>query len=316
MRIKFPNGSLIFFSGLDEETKLLSLVNVSVVWVEETFECSQDMIEQLNLRMRSKVPNQQIILSFNPISSQSWLYEFVNNPPKDFIYHHSTFRDNKFLDSANRESIEELKDRNPQKWRIFGLGEWGINTDGLVLQNWEVQPLNESELASKFEHRTGADLGFVDPTTILSTFWDKEKNVIYVTREYYKTGIQLDDIFNAIVNMGLSKSVIWFDSAEPRTIDYFKRKGIKAKPCIKGRDSVKAGLSFLQNHKIIVDNSCKNLIMELSNFSYEKDRKTGKFLEDKYTHEFSHAIDGLRYAYSDIYTKSNLRTLDKSILAI
>lgn len=31
MRIKFPNGSLIFFIGLDEETKLLSLVNVSCI---------------------------------------------------------------------------------------------------------------------------------------------------------------------------------------------------------------------------------------------------------------------------------------------
>ena len=116
--------------------------------------------------------------------------------------------------------------------------------------------------------------------------------------------------------MGLSKSVIWFDSAEPRTIAYFKDKGLQVKPSIKGKDSVKAGISFLQNNKIIVDPICKNLIMELSNFSYEKDNKTGKFVDDKYTHEFSHAIDGLRYAYSNIYTKSHLRTIDKEILGI
>lgn len=54
--------------GLDNEEKLLSLANISTVWVEEAFEVSQDMVEQLNLRMRGKAKNQEIILSFNPIS--------------------------------------------------------------------------------------------------------------------------------------------------------------------------------------------------------------------------------------------------------
>lgn len=274
------------------------------------------MVEQLNLRMRSKLPNQQIFLSFNPISSHSWLFDFINNPPEDFLYHHSTYKDNKFLDEANRKTIEELETRNPQKWRIFGLGEWGIDTDGLVLTNWEVQPLDEMELAKKYEHRVGSDLGFIDPTTIISSFYDEKNKTIYVTDEYYKTGQQLEDVANAIKKMNLAKSTIWFDSAEPRTIDYFKKQGFRAKPCIKGQNSVKARITFLQNHKIIVDPKCENLITELSNFSYEKDKRTGKFVEDKYTHEFSHAIDGLGYAYSNIYSGTKLRTLDKTILGI
>lgn len=315
-RITFPNGSLIFFAGLDEETKLLSLTNVSTVWIEEAYEVPKDMVDQLNLRLRGTAKNQQIILSFNPISTHSWLYDFVNNPPQNFFFHHSTFRDNKFLDEANRETIEELETRNPQKWRIFGLGEWGIDTDGLVLTNWEERALDPMELAKNYEHRVGSDLGFQDPTTVISSFYDAKNRTIYVTDEFYKTGQQLDDVYKAIVDMGLSKSVIWFDSAEPRTIDYMKHKGLKAKPSIKGKDSVKAGLAFLQNNKIIVDPKCKNLIMELSNFSYEKDKKTGKFVDDKYTHEFSHAIDGLRYAYSPLYTGTHLRTMDKSILGL
>ena len=315
-RISFPNGSLIFFVGLDEETKLLSLTNVSTVWIEEAFEVPQDMVEQLNLRLRGDAKNQQIILSFNPISSHSWLYEFVNNPPEDFIYHHSTFKDNRFLDPANRKAIEELETRNPQKWRIFGLGEWGIDTDGLVITNWETQSLDEMELAKRLPHRVGADFGFVDPSTIVSSFYDEKNRIIYVTDEMYKTGLQLDDIYNNIVRMGLTKSTIWFDSAEPRSIDFFRKKGLRAKPCIKGQNSVRARIAFLQNNKIIVDPKCKNLIMELSNFSYEKDKRTGKYVEDKYTHEFSHAIDGLGYAYSDIYTKSGLKTLDKTVLGL
>jgi len=52
--IKFPNGSEIIFTGLDEETKLLSLNGIGTVWIEEAFECGKDIVEQLNLRMRSK----------------------------------------------------------------------------------------------------------------------------------------------------------------------------------------------------------------------------------------------------------------------
>jgi hypothetical protein len=54
----------------------------------------------------------------------------------------------------------------------------------------------------------------------------------------------------------------------------------------------------------------------LENFSYKKDKTTGEYTEDM-THEFSHAIDGLGYAYSDIYTaKKKLGTFDKALLGL
>jgi len=116
--------------------------------------------------------------------------------------------------------------------------------------------------------------------------------------------------------MQLTKTKIQCDSAEPRTIDYFRRRNIYAVPCVKGANSVDARIAFLQNHLIVVDPSCEKVIMELSNFSYEKDRRTGKYSDDKYTHEFSHAVDALGYAYSDIYTKTRLKTIDKSVLGL
>jgi len=80
--IKFPNGSEIIFMGLDEETKLLSLNDIGTIFIEEVFEVNKDIVEQLNLRMRSTVPNQQILMAFNPISKAHWLYDFcVVNPP-------------------------------------------------------------------------------------------------------------------------------------------------------------------------------------------------------------------------------------------
>ena len=70
MSITFPNGSQIIMCGLDTEEKLLSLTNISCVWVEEAFEVEKEKVEQLNLRMRGQASNQQIFLSWNPISKQ------------------------------------------------------------------------------------------------------------------------------------------------------------------------------------------------------------------------------------------------------
>ena len=315
-RIRFPNGSEIIFLGLDDEAKLLSLQGIGTIFVEEAYEVPQNMVEQLNLRMRANVANQQLILAWNPISRHSWLYDFsVVNPPASSVFIHSTYKDNPFLSKEYVDALEELYVRNPQKARIFCDGEWGVDSEGLVFQNFKVEEFDPQELARQgLEHRCGADFGFIDPSTVVASLYDKKNGKIYVYNEFYKKGCQLDTIYEAIISMGLGKTKIFMDSAEPRSIDFFKKKGVPAYPCIKGPNSVNARIAFLQNHQIIIHPNCKNVLMEFENFSYERN-KDGT-LKESFTHEFSHAIDGLGYAYSDIYTKSGLRTMDKAVLGL
>lgn len=315
-RITFPNGSEVLFMGLDDEAKLLSINNIGTIFVEEAFEVSRSMVEQLNLRMRAQVKDQQIIMAWNPISKNHWLYNFAEeDPPADCLYVRSTYKDNPFLSEEYVKSLEELRTRNPQRARIFVEGEWGVDSEGLVLQNWEISQFDVMALAQRCEHRAGSDLGYVDPTTVVDTLYDREGKTIYVFNEFYKSGCQLDEVCEAIEKMGLRKTKIYFDAAEPRTIEYFKRRMLNAVPCIKGPNSVEARIRFLQNHRIIVTPNCVHLIAELENFSYIKDKATDQ-LTDKTTHEWSHAIDALGYAYSDIYSRGRLRTLDKSVLGL
>ena len=108
--IIFPNGSKIIMMGLDEETKLLSLNNISTIWIEEAFEVPKPIVEQLNLRMRGQAENQQIIMSFNPISKQSWLFDFCEvSPPASFRYIHSTYKDNPFLNAEYVKALDEME---------------------------------------------------------------------------------------------------------------------------------------------------------------------------------------------------------------
>ena len=317
MSIIFPNGSQIIMVGLDTEEKLLSLTNISTVWIEEAYEVEKSKVEQLNLRMRGEASNQQLILSWNPISKNSWLYNFtVEEPPSNSVFIHSTYKDNPFLNAEYVAALDEMETRNPAKYRVYGLGEWGVDTEGLVITNWRKEEFNPMELAALgYEHRAGCDLGWIDKTAIIDTLYDRDNKTIYVFNEFYKSGCQLSDIATAIKDMNLLKTKVFVDSAEPRSIQFFKQEGINAVPCGKGRDSVKAGLMFLQDSLIIVHPSCQNFITELENFSYIKSKITGEYTEDT-THEWSHAIDACRYAYSDIYTQTKLKTFSKAALSL
>lgn len=316
-RIRFQNGSEIIFTGLDEETKLLSLNDIGTVFVEEAFEVPLSLVEQLNLRMRGRTKNQQILMAWNPISKDSWLYDFsVVQPPESSIFVHSTYKDNPFLTDEYVRSLEELYKRNPAKARIFCDGEWGVIDEGLVFKNWRTEDFDIQDIiSSNFERRVGSDLGFVDPTTIVDSWYDKQHNRIYVTDCFYRSGCQLDTVAQEMERMIGKRAKVYMDSAEPRSIEFFRLKGFNVRPCIKGQNSVAARIAFLQNQEIIVHPNCKDLIRELENFSYIKDKRTEKYTEQT-THEYSHAIDGLGYAYSDIYTNNKLKTLDKSVLGL
>jgi phage terminase large subunit len=318
MNIKFPNGSEIIMLGLDEETKLLSLNNISTIWVEEAYEVPQPIVEQLNIRMRGQAANQQLLLSWNPISKNSWLYNFtVENPPDNSIYIHSTYKDNPFLNDEYIAALDEMAERNPAKYKVYGLGLWGVDVEGLVFQgNWREEDFDPLQLASfGYEHRAGCDLGWVDPSVAIDTLYDRENKTIYVFNEFYKSGCQLEELANAIKDMGLTKTKLYVDASEPRTIQYFRQQGINAAPCAKGKDSVKTGYQFLQDHLILVHPKCQKLIMELSNFSYIKSKQTGLWTEDT-THEWSHAIDALRYGYADIYTQTKAKALNLNGLGL
>lgn len=310
--ILLPNGSEIIFLGLDQEEKLLSLANISDVFVEEVYEISFDIFQQLDLRLRGTSTNLQIYIAYNPISQSHWLYKYVNNLPSNAVYYHSTYKDNPFLPAAYVATIDEMETRNPPKYRIYGLGEWGLDPEGLVYRNWKIEKPDID--FSRFEIRVGMDIGFTDKTAIVVSYYDKANHRIYIPDSFAKPKLSLDEIVIQLEIMGLRGRVIYCDSADPRAIQFFRTKGFNVMAAKKGKGSVETGIAFLQNHQIIVLPHCKEIISEFENYSYIKDRD-GNYT-NKTTHEFSHSLDGLRYAYSSIYANNGLDTVNKKVLGL
>ena len=309
--IKFPNGSEIIFIGLDEETKLLSLNNIGCVFIEEAFEVPKNIVEQLNLRLRGSTPNQQIIMAFNPISKHHWLYDFCEvNPPSSFIFTHSTYKDNPFLNAEYVAELEELYTRNPQKARVFCDGEWGVNSDGLVFKNWKIEEFNHAEIDGQL--MCGLDFGFVnDISAFVASLMDEKNKRIYVFKEYGATGKTNKDLVDIITALGFSKSTIIADAAEPKSIEEIKRAGInKIRACKKGADSIIHGIQKLQNYEIIIHPSCVGIITEFENYTWQKDKKTDEYI-NRPIDDFNHYIDALRYSLQCVATK--LKSIDKNL---
>lgn len=311
MSITFPNGSQVILLGLDEETKLLSLANVSGVWVEEAFEVPKNLIEQLNLRMRGQAANQQIWLSWNPISKHSWLYNYtVEEPPANSVFIHSTFKDNPFLNKEYIDALNELYIRNPQKARVFCDGEWGIDADGLVFQNWKVEEFNHAEIEGQL--MCGLDFGFVnDISAFVASLLVESQKRIYIFKEYGATNKTNADLVNIITALGFNKSVIIADSAEPKSIAEIKAGGIqKIKACTKGQDSIIHGIQKLQNYEIIIHPSCTGIITEFENYTWQKDKSNDVYI-NKPIDDFNHYIDALRYSLQSVSAK--LKTVSKNL---
>lgn len=317
--ITLPNESVFLFKGMDDSEKIKSITDITDIWCEEATELQLDEYTQLDLRLRALTDNLQLFCSFNPVSKENWVFKKwfdikAKYDAANTMILKTTYKENKFLPQSYIDALEEKINSNPQYYKVYALGEFAT-LEGLVITNWKIEAFDAMALAaSGLEHRAGMDLGYIDKSAIINTLYDREHKTIYVFNEFYKSGCQLSELANAIKDMNLQKTKLYVDNAETRAIQYFKNEGINAYPCLKGKDSVRGGLMFLQDNLIIVHPSCKSLIMELENFSYIKS-KQGEFTEAT-THEWSHAIDALRYGFSDIYTNKKLKTLDKSILSL
>lgn len=319
--ITLPNNSTILFKGLDDSEKIKSITDITDIWCEEATELSLDEYTQLDLRLRALVDDLQIYCSFNPVSKANWVYTkwFAKDSKYDeestYILK-TTYKDNKFLPEAYIKALEDKINTNPHYYKVYVLGEFAT-IEGLVFTNWIKEEFDHMQLIRDlgYEHRVGLDLGWTDPSAVIDTLYDRKNKTIYVFNEFYKSGCQLSDLVQAVQDMNLKKVKIMVDAAEPRSIQYFRNNGVNACPSIKGQDSVKAGIMFLQDNKIVVHPKCKSFITELENFSYIKSKQTGEWTDDT-THEWSHSIDACRYAYSDIYTNKKLTTMSKVSLGL
>lgn len=128
MYIRFKNGSVIFFSGLDDTEKLKSIFDITMIWIEEASELQEADFNQLDIRLRTDFPYYlQMIISFNPVSITHWLKRrFFDRKDPRALVHESTYKDNRFLTEEAVRTLEAFRDTDEYYYMVYCLGQWGV----------------------------------------------------------------------------------------------------------------------------------------------------------------------------------------------
>ena len=312
-----PTGQKILFRGLDDPLKVTSItVEVGVLcwlWIEEAYEISSEAdFDTLDESIRGEVPPglfKQITLTFNPWNEHHWIKHrfFDAAPDPDILAMTTNYLCNEWLDAADKKVFETMKRNNPRRYRVAGLGDWGI-VDGLVYENWEERLFSVDEVRKTLGIKSafGLDFGYTnDPTALFCGLIDTSSKTLWVFDEIYKPGMSNEDIAKAIIEAGYAKERIRADSAEPKSIDRLYTLGLShIRRARKGKDSINNGIDFIQDYKIFIHPKCVNFLTEIGNYTWDTDTKTGKKL-NRPIDDFNHLMDAMRYALEEYSTGPN-----------
>lgn len=326
-------GQVILFRGASEPDSIASItVEQGVLcfcWIEEAYqidnEADFDMIDEC---IRGQLPEgyfKQIVLTFNPWHESSWLRKrfYVLQPEEmldsDVPYEEGkqkssattlaltrNYTCNEWLDKADLANFERMKVEQPARYRVAGLGEWGV-TGSTIYSNWEVRDFNWRKLFYEkdpytgrplYEHRIGLDFGYSHNTAGVRILVNREARELYVCEELYLTRCSTDEIYHRLEELDWSREPIHADSEAPQTIDDLHKLGcsrifgVKKEP-----GSVTSGIQELRGYKIIVHPECQNFEIEISHYAF-KQNAAGKELPQP-EKEWDHLMDAMRYAMKD-----------------
>lgn len=297
-----PTGQKIYFRGLDDPLKITSIaVEVGVMswmWIEEAYEITKEEdFDTLAESMLGDCPPglfKQITLTFNPWNEKTWLKKrFFDNPDEDTLAITTNYKCNEWLSEADISIFEKMRKRNPRRYQVAGLGDWGI-VDGLIYENWQEQSFTLDEIKN-CKSAFGLDFGYTnDPSAFFAGFVDLDNRRLYVWDEFYEKGMSNRDIYTTVVQYGYAKERIVADSAEPKSIDELKGMGLRISGARKGKDSVLNGVQWIQDFEIIIHPRCVNFITEISNYTWDTDKFGNKL--NRPIDAFNHLMDAMRYA--------------------
>ena len=289
---EFETGSKIEFFSADQPDKVRG-PRRDRLFMNEVNNLSYETFDQLEVRTK-----EFIILDWNP-TNEFWFYDQVMPvysdgkllSGRDDVDHIIvTYKDNEGLSQEIIGSIE-MRKGNKGWWRVYGEGLLG-EVDGKIYKDWK--SIDEIPHEARLE-RYGIDFGYSnDPTVIVALYY---WNGAYIVDEIlFQKGISNKQIADTLSNC--ERALVIADSAEPKSIDEIKMHGINIQGAVKGKDSVKQGIAFVQDQRIFFTTQSKNIKKAYDNYLWATDRD-GE-ITNKPDHYLSDAMDAIRYAFDGL----------------
>ena len=200
------------------------------------------------------------------------------------------YKDNAFCPEPTRKVLEGYKETNPEKYKLWALGEF-TKLEGVVFSNWDIV----KEVPEGIIHDSigvGLDFGFSNDPSAAVRIWVHERE-IWVKQLVYKTDLHNDALYAELRAAGVSEfDTVTADSARPDIISDLYRQGLHGITEVKKRANYKEDVATrLQSYKIHLIEGDTDLIREISTYSWARD-KNGKQIPKLQDGE-DHGIDAL-----------------------
>lgn len=308
-----PTGQVILFRGLDKAKKIKSIKvargYIKYLWFEELDEFDGDEeirnVQQSVLRGGSRF---QVFKSFNPpISKSNWANKYVMTPRAGAVRHRSCYLDvdPEWLGPQFIDDAEDLARTNFRAYQHEYLGE-PIGTGGEVFTNLEIRQISDAEIATFDSIYMGIDWGwYPDPFHWGKMHLDTARRKLYIFDELrcWKTP-NAETWRRLMEEKGVTgQDLITADSAEPKSVGDYRDYGALCRAAIKGPDSVRYGMKWLQSLTAIVIDPvrCPYTAQEFNEYEYERTKDDE--IVSRFPDANNHSIDMTRYAMERVYKR-------------
>ncbi len=322
--IYIPTGQRIIFRGADKPGKIKSTKvkkgYIRYIWYEEVDEFTGiEEIRTINQSLMRGGKKFDVFYTYNPPKSQrNWVNREILKERDDRITHHSDYRavPSEWLGEQFLIEAEYLKETNPDAYRHEYLGEV-IGNGAEVFKNIAVRQITDKEIDGFDRTRRGIDWGYgADPFVYVAMQLDIKRKRLYIFYEFYKCGAKFDSIAKAIKAENKLNYTVTAESAEPRSNEELRERGIRIAAAKKGQGSVEHGVTWLQNlEEIVIDEArCPETAREFLQYEYEPDGNGG--FRDGFPDKNNHSIDAVRYALENDMAKRKAKAGSKERLGV
>jgi|WetSurMetagenome_2_1015567.scaffolds.fasta_scaffold07944_12 phage terminase large subunit len=324
MEITLNNGSRFRGFGCDNPEKLKSLVGATMFHLEESNEFDEEDFDSLDAGLSPAKYPARIFMTHNPVpqipGSMYWFQRrFLQHPhelSKAVTFDTPTgrafvlrtwYKDNAFCPEATKKVLEGYKETNPEKYKLWALGEFTKIT-GAAYKSWDIVPEVPPEVLPE-SAGIGLDFGFSnDPTAALRIWIRESTHEIWIKQILYMTDLYPEMIYDKLCYAGVTpEDSIIADSARPDIISKLYDMGLAGIVGVTKHTGYKEeAVNQLQAYKIHIVEGGTDAIREFSTVCWARD-KTDKPLP-KLQDGDDHTTDCLEMLFS--MSRHSLSILD------
>lgn len=319
-----PTGQKILFRGYDDPLKLTSItVDTGVlcwVWIEEAYEIDEESdFDTLDESIRGEMPEglwKQLTLTYNPWVNSHWTKKrfFDQTDPNAFTLT-TTYKCNEFLDDADRAKIDALQYTKPERYKVVGLGEYGL-PGGTFFEEFSesVHVVEPFVIPEHWQRYRFMDYGL----DMLAHYWAAidTHGHLFVYKELYESGLVISDAAMKVKELTIEKIKLTYAPPDlwnrrqetgKSAADIFQEYGVNlttasnnrvqgwlnVKEWLKPYDTVDEQTGEkITTARIKIFKNCVNLIRTLPQLQHDEKDPNDVATEP---HEITHAPDALRY---------------------